>query len=230
MISAILKIILAVTLTIIFTVLIPGKANADIQFPLDYAYSGASPDGTAPWLTATITDSGFNTVRLTMSASNLTGSDFISKWYFNLDPVLTGSLTFTAYDTTAVEWVTPSYAVDSYKAGGDGWYDIRFKFPTANGSTDRFNGGDSVIYDISYSGTGTLSASSFLFQSYAGRKSGQYETAVHIQGITGGNSGWIANTTVVPEPISSILFVAGGAVLGFRRYRKIKEFKTIKKK
>lgn len=214
------KILIFVILILTFGVT---SANADIQVPLDYKFSGTPPSGSTPWLTATFTDISDNNVRLIMSASNLTGSEFISKWYFNLNPDLAGSLTFTPYDTSDVESVTPSYIINEYKADGDGWYDIRFEFPTADGSTDRFTSGDSIIYDISYSGTGAFDVSSFIFKSSPGGGNGVYESAAHIQGITGGTSGWIGNTTVVPEPISSTLFIVGGVALGFRSFRKMKK-------
>lgn len=55
---------------------------------------GTAPSGTAPWITATFDDSfgGPNTVRLTMSANNLVGTENVKGWYFNFDPALNPTL------------------------------------------------------------------------------------------------------------------------------------------
>src|SRR5688500_8097342 len=62
---------------------------AVVTYNLDVEFSGATaPSGPAPWATASFDDSygGPNTVRLTMTTGGLTGSEFLSGWYFNLDP------------------------------------------------------------------------------------------------------------------------------------------------
>jgi hypothetical protein len=58
-----------------------GVANAEVvTINLDREFSGGSnPSGPAPWLTATFTDIGANTVRLDMSrATTLATGEFIS--------------------------------------------------------------------------------------------------------------------------------------------------------
>jgi len=56
----------------------------------------------------------------------------------------------------------------------------------------------------------------FMFQPYSGnltladKSSGGYAMAVH--------PGMVFGTPVVPEPVSSVLFIVGGAALGFRRW------------
>ena len=67
---------------------------ASFTFPLDIQFSdtGTDPRGPTPWLTATFEDidpqegTGNPQVRLTMSALNLTDDEFVSGWYFNIDP------------------------------------------------------------------------------------------------------------------------------------------------
>jgi len=44
--------------------------------------------GTPPWLTLTFTDLASNSVRADFTATDLTGSEFVSEWFFNLDPAL----------------------------------------------------------------------------------------------------------------------------------------------
>jgi len=227
--------VLVVLFAIICSVSIAGQASAQIIMPLDVEISGADmPNGSTPWVTATFIDVSTDNVRLTMSASNLTGVEFINQWYFN--SLVTSGLTFTAYDISAIYDPTISLASNSYQADGDGLFDIKFDFSNVDDGS-RFEAGETVIYDIS--GTG-ISASTFNTQSFTGGGAGTYTSAAQIGGITvsdPGNvdcnaidnsdypdcgSGWIANTTVtvVPEPISSTLFIVGGATLGFRRFRK----------
>jgi hypothetical protein len=204
-------------LAAVITSLAAGQASASIVFPLDFEFSGGtSPEGTAPWLTATIEDLGLNMVRLTMSADSLTDSEFISTWRFNLDPSLTGSLSFTPIDISAVSFVDALYSPDTYKVAGNR-FDIDFQFARAN--KNRFNAGETVIYDITYSGDGTFDALAFNFGS---SPDGTYQSAAHVQGIGSGSfSGWIGNTTVIPEPTTTALLSFGGlGVFGARRLRR----------
>jgi hypothetical protein len=199
----------------------PVKA-AIIEFPLDIEYSGgAEPEGSMPWATAKFIDSVLNTVSLTMSAGNLDGTEFISVWLFNFDPVLNPN--FLSFSVDGVPGSIPNNintGVNAFKAGPDRFYDIEFDFPPPKGNfTNKFTAGEKVVYDISYTGPETINVSSFNFKSDPGRWQGSYHSAAHIQSIgTSGESGWVGNTAVAPEPISSTLFIVGGAVLAGRRF------------
>jgi hypothetical protein len=104
-------------------------------------------------------------------------------------------------------------------ADGDGNFDIQFIFPDSG--ITRFEAGETSVYYISYNGAGITSASSFNFLSSEGGGQGTHHSAAQVQGITANDySGWIGNTTVIPERISSTLFILGGATLGFRRFWK----------
>jgi hypothetical protein len=214
------------------SVFVAGSARSEtVRFPLDLQYTdgGSTPASSSlPWITATFEDSvsDLNTVRLTMSADNLTGSEFISQWYFNFDPVLDASrLSFSAYDISSVPTFDISTDIatgtNSYKAGGDGYFDIMIDLPTSNakGGDRRFISSEQVILDLTYDSP--ITASSFSFTSNGERP---YHTAAHVQSIgpDGEYSGWIANTSVVPEPVSAFLFIAGGATLGGRHFCKRK--------
>lgn len=223
-VSKISEAFLLITVIFIISIMIIGQADAStLEIPMDFEYSnGTEPAGIKPWAAATFVDKSPNNVTLTMSAANLVSSEFISIWLFNFDPnLIPGLLSFSAVGTTASGPVSVTTGVNAFKAGPDKYYDIKFDFPTSNGqNSNRFTAGESLMYDITYTGTGTINAYSFNFSSTA---DDSYNSAMHIQGISpGGKSGWIGNTTVVPEPVSSLLFLSGGAVLGFRRYRKKK--------
>ena len=188
-----------------------GASGATLTVNLNTEFSGGvNPQGTAPWATAVFDDSvgGANTVRLTMSASNLVATEFISEWSFNFDPALNpGWLTFTSVNT----------GVDSFKADGDGFFDIRFDFPPPPGNFGaKFTTGEQVIYDLTYSGS-PIFAASFNFPSANGGGAGTYVSAAHVQGISGTGSGWIG--PVVPEPTSLILIgsLAGLGLIARRR-------------
>jgi hypothetical protein len=223
--SQISEAFLFITLSLIFSIAIVCQSSAStLELPMDFEYSnGTEPAGIKPWATATFTDKSPNTITLTMSAANLVGSEFISVWLFNFDPTLIpGLLSFSTVGVPASGPNTITAGIDAFKAGPSKYYDIKFDFPTSNGkSSNRFTSGESIVYDITYTGSGIINASSFIFESTEGGGNGHYHSALHIQSISpGGKSGWVGNTTVVPEPVSSILFLSGGAVFGFRCYWK----------
>jgi hypothetical protein len=221
------KALLQFMITIVFVVSVTGWAQAgSLQYDLNTIISGTSPGGTLPWISATFIDVGTNNVQLTMTASNLTGTQFISGLYFNLDPGLDASLLAFTPGTNPVGSTTITQAADCCKADGDGFYDFRFDFPTANNPTEgRFQPSESVVYNIAYTGSGSINVNSFNYLSAPGGGTGNYIVAAHVQGINGvdSTSGWVATATVVPEPVSSTLFVIGGVALGFRSFRKMRK-------
>lgn len=160
-----------------------------LTLDLNNAFNGAAPVGATPWLTATFTDV-VGGVQLTMAAPGLTGSEFVSLWYFNLNPAKTAtSLTFSSAFNKVGTFTDPTAATSGNgqwnKADGTGGnFDIVFSFGTASGST--FTSGESVSFLIS--GIAGLSASDFDF----GADNSGYQTAAHIQSLsTSGNSTWI---------------------------------------
>ena len=201
-----------------------------LTFDSNVVFSGGTPPaGSAPWLRATFDDSVVSgQVRLTMSALGLTGTEFVEQWYFNLDPSLSpASLTFTVVDNSAS---TPSISggVDAFQADGDGRFDVSFDFPPPSGTfADKFTTGETVIYDIVYTGSETFDASSFNFSSTPAGGNGTFHVAAHVQGIgsDGALSGWVGDGNgggggEVPEP-STLLLLGSGLIglAGIRRWK-----------
>ena len=202
----------------------------------DIEFSGgqAPASATHPWALLTIADSGANSVVLTLTAPNLTGSENISEFYFNIDPALTMDLDHLIFSNLvkggSFDTPTISQSEDAFKADGDGKYDVHFSFTTGGNVSKTFTTGDSLHYTITGAG---ISASSFDFLSTPAGGHGPFITAAHVQNTTGvgsGGSGWVADTTggtivtqSVPEPTSVALFalgLVGMAAWGRRRVNK----------
>lgn len=185
-----------------------------VNFGLDFEYTGGTrPEGAQPWVQATFEDvvAEVPTVRLTMNATNLIGSEFVGAWYFNLADEFTTSLSLLInYQSGPLASV--SRGLNSFRAGndlGDG-FDLLFNFPQANG--DRFGAGLTSIFTISANG---LTAESFNLVNVPKEGTGTFYSAAHVQSIgTSGGSGWIAasDTKQIPEP--SILLSLGLGIVG----------------
>ena len=213
---------LAFGLSIILVSATTQATAATLTLNSEFEFSGATPPAsdTLPWLTTKFDDGGgTGSVIVTLTATNLTGSEFVSGWYLNLDPSLKVSdLTFSA-PTKVGSFTTPTISLDTdaYKADGDGKYDILLSFSTSGGATSRFTQGDAISYTIT--GIPTLTAASFDFLSAPAGGHGPYLHAEHVQGIgaEGAYSGWVTGPHA-PEP-ATMSFLALGSLTLLRRRR-----------
>lgn len=152
---------------------------------LNQVYAGNTPDGIAPWLVATFQQTGANTGTLTLT-SHLGDSDFLqglnSKkatigWGFYLNQSL-ASLSCSSgvcADNNALFG-------GSYNTGPvPGTFNLAFGWSSKN----RFDGTDSAVYDMTF--TNSLTGNPFALASNAIG----WLSVAHVQGITGGCSGWI---------------------------------------
>ncbi len=185
-----------------------------ISFNLNYEFSGAAPPaGAPPWLNVTFDDDdSVGSVTATLMALNLTGDEFIAAWMFNLDPDMNpADLQFpTLIKTGTFNDPGISTKVDSYKADGDGKFDIKIEFALSGGPNAHFGPGEAIEYTITAAG---LTAGSFDFPSKSMGGKGVFRTVAHIQGI-GEDSGWVS----VPEPGTLVLLGLGAMGL-LRRKR-----------
>ena len=224
-----IKITLLSALVVLFIASMGGQANAQLQMDLDYEFSGATePQGPGPsWLTATFDNVDSDTVLLTMDASGLIDDESVKNWLFNFQYSDATNLSF-AYQSGAVASITTDDDPNNVlQADGDGYFDIEFMFVDDTFSRDS---GASLtsVYEITYSPGITFN--SFNYESTPDGGPGVYYSAAQVQDINGENqdSGWIGDGnggTIVPEPVSSTLFLVGAATLGFRRFRKQKSIR-----
>ncbi|HET7536902.1 MAG TPA: hypothetical protein VFJ90_10640 [Candidatus Didemnitutus sp.] len=190
--------------------------------PLNFVFSGVNPTNSTPLILKLEDGLTLNTVRLTMDATNLGSTEFVSEWYLNLNPAFTpGSLSFSLVSNpTALVLGDIGTGANAFKADGDGFYDVLFAFPPPPGQfSAKFTAGEKVVVDITRASG--LSVADFLYSSVNGGGAGTYLSAAHIQGI-GSDSAWIGATAAVgplPEP-SAYASIIGCVMLGVALRRK----------
>lgn len=184
---------------------LPNAAHADtVTFNFNTTFGDPPtppPNGSTPWLVATFTDTGTNTVRLVLeNFLNLT-SEHAKQVYFNLESSL--SPDNLSWSQVSGRDADIEASENAYKADGvGGFFDILFSWPNRN--ADRFVGGDTVVVDFTMTG---LSASSFNAQSVPG-PGGNLYVASHVGGLDNGDSTWLTST-IIPVPKSALLAIVG---------------------
>jgi hypothetical protein len=162
-----------------------------LSIDLNQTFNGTSPEGPAPWLNATFTDLGGGIVQLKLTDVGLTGSEFVAGWYLNLDPGLDPTkINVTAVDVSDVSSWTVQKRANTYAAGNDGFFDLRFNLPTTG--DNRFVAGDELIFNLQYNSGTTLNPDDFNFVSEGGKNG--FLSAARVRGIGAkANNGWIAD-------------------------------------
>ena len=196
---------------------------------LNQVYTGFTPDGSAPWLKATFTQTGADAGTLTLT-SLLGGSDFLQGlnstkstigWAFYLNQSLSGLSC-----SSGVCADNKALFGGSYNSGPvPGTFNLAFGWSSGN----RFDGTDSAVYNLTF-------ASALTGNPFSANDSDWWSVA-HVQGIgtNGSCSGWIVSGTgtlgsgsgpcggthEVAEPDALGVFGLGvlliGGFLGWRR-------------
>jgi len=208
------------------------EAHAALSIGTDVSILGSKPaSSTTPWVNSVFTDIGNNTVQLTITAPNLTGTEFVQTLYLEFNDLKNVSaLNFALVSAQGLSSsVQVGLGQDKFQAGSAGGdFDIQLGFKTGGGLPAQFNGGDQIVFDITTTQANTsLSSLDFAFRSFNNNHPPLYYEAAYIGGIGGHNSGWVAADTFtvlgVPEPASG--FIAAvccfAGLIGVRRVKTV---------
>jgi hypothetical protein len=200
--------------TVLAAVISAGNsASAALVIDLgDIISASGTPAGTPPWLRATITQDGTDSVLIKMEALSLVTTpniEAVKSWAFNLNPTIPRSeLTATEIARTGEFKPNPILVVTSAHGYGGFSFDFDFDFATAGGNINtRFTDGDSVTMKLTRA-SGLLEADFNYSALHAGR---EFYSGAHIISLADGKSAFVGATApTVPEPAT---IIAGALVL-----------------
>src|ERR1051326_3290546 len=123
---------------------------AGYEYLFNDAFSGTAPASTNAWMEAIFSDVTNGTVQLTVSNLNLTGSENVDELYLNLKPTLDATKLNFTYLSGSGGFDLPSITrgTNSYKADGDGLYDVLFSFTHNSNAQHQFTQGEYFTYTI----------------------------------------------------------------------------------
>ncbi|HYO07774.1 MAG TPA: hypothetical protein VER17_02275 [Tepidisphaeraceae bacterium] len=191
--------------------------------------------GGPPYMTALFEDivGQPGKVRLTLSTFGLTApSEFVSDWYFNLNPILDVSKLAFQLDAGATTAVTTSnYAfvkdANSLDLGGQAvGFDFGADFLNANNPDKRFSADELFVGTITTTQIGAnLSASSFLFKNAGDGMSDIFFYGIaKVQGLANDQSTKLGAELPPPPPVPLPAAVWAGfalmGALGLNRFRR----------
>jgi hypothetical protein len=199
------------------------SARADsITYVMDNVYSGSGTPSGAPKVT--IDDGGTSgSVKFTFDATGLDSPfEKIDKWYFNTAFNIAGG-TVTGFTNLSGFVSFPSFpysfnnTTGSFKAGGDGYFDLIVNF--ANSGSGTFK--DDEIFSFHVNKPGITASTFDAWSIPSGSGKGPFQSAVHLQGVgpCGDESVWLSATVRSPvsEPALALLgLVAVAAVVFYR--------------
>jgi hypothetical protein len=165
-----------------------------LQFSNIFSDGAATPSpGATPYMTAEFTDAGANTVSLTVTPHlyppiGLPSGAKIDQLYFNVvSAPSTLSVVFNSASSPGVGTPTSSYTqAQTFKADGDGWFNIFINFPT--GGSSAFSPGETAVFTLT--GTG-ITANSFNRYSLGPSNWGPFLAAAHVNAVNAGDSTWL---------------------------------------
>ena len=190
---------------------------ATVEFGLDFEYTGGDePTATPPWLVAEFTDDGQNQVRLRIHTLPLEGDEYVTSWFFNLDPGLDAEHLDFSFDggngLAAKNIFLGNNSQNAAGVLGEG-FDIQLSWLPDDET--RFIADKFIDYIITFDDPAkpndTISAASFNFVNQ-----GELFSAAHVKGISPGNGeGWIAAV-----PIPGTIWLLASGVLWLAAIRK----------
>jgi hypothetical protein len=206
--------------------LAPSSAWASEIFTLDTSIDGTKPAGTGPYLMVTATNLGVNKVELNFQTSLHGAKAFLTQTYLNLDPSL-NFLELKATHISGADAGAPEFKEDQFRLGvSHAKFDVLFSFPEHQHGRlgNGFGNFTSSVYDITYTGEGTIDEQSFSFPSTSDQhQTAAFYLAAHIEGLKNGVDGAVGSSAKGGEskplkdprplePSSGVLL--GGLVLG----------------